>query len=182
MARRSWAPRAVRAEVTGTPDAARVACHDRRVTGAVHLTDAPWEFVDVAGEPLGDVPERSRPALTFESDGQVYGTGGVNRLRSTYRLEGDVLRFGTVVSTRMAGTPEHVQREEAVLALLAGDVRVRAEHASGQQASGTAPGRTVDGVVLVLTDAGGRESRLVPVRRLPQTPHAPAEPEPGAAG
>lgn len=160
------------------------------MTGAVHLTATPWQFVDVAGEPLGDVPERSRPALTFESDGQVYGTGGVNRLRSTYRLEDGVLRFGTVVSTRMAGTPEHTQREEVVLALLAGDVRVRAEHAaaagSGQGAAqpgarpedGLAPG--VEGVVLVLSDAQGRESRLVPVSRVPDAPHAPAEPEPGA--
>ncbi|MBB2922849.1 META domain-containing protein [Cellulomonas cellasea] len=164
------------------------------MTGAVHLTAAPWQFVDVAGEPLGDVPERSRPALTFESDGQVYGTGGVNRLRSTYRLEDGVLRFGTVVSTRMAGTPEHTQREEAVLALLAGDVRVRAEHASPVGASATAPDDAqpgtgsddgapparLDGVVLVLSDAQGRESRLVPVARVPDAPHAPAEPEPGA--
>ncbi|MGW6129129.1 META domain-containing protein [Cellulomonas sp. NPDC055163] len=162
------------------------------MTGAVHLTAAPWQFVDVAGEPLGDVPERSRPALTFESDGQVYGTGGVNRLRSTYRLEDGVLRFGTVVSTRMAGTPEHTQREEAVLALLAGDVRVRAEHATAGAAhvrpgdartgdradGGAAPG--IEGVVLVLSDAQGRESRLVPVARVPDAPHAPAEPEPGA--
>lgn len=162
----------------------------------MHLTAAPWQFVDVAGEPLGDVPERSRPALTFESDGQVFGTGGVNRLRSTYRLEGDVLRFGTVVSTRMAGTPEHTQREEAVLALLAGDVQVRAEHAAAVPSAagdphpgatrpgepggdGAAPAR-LDGVVLVLSDAQGRESRLVPVTRVPDAPHAPAEPEPGA--
>ncbi|WP_258726360.1 META domain-containing protein [Cellulomonas sp. NS3] len=157
------------------------------MTGAVHLTAAPWQFVDVAGEPLGDVPERSRPALTFESDGQVYGTGGVNRLRSTYRLEDGVLRFGTVVSTRMAGTPEHTQREEAVLALLAGDVRVRAEHAAAGVGAGAADAHQgeraddgVEGVVLVLSDAQGRESRLVPVTRVPDAPHAPAEPEPGA--
>ncbi|WP_170223998.1 META domain-containing protein [Cellulomonas cellasea] len=156
------------------------------MTGAVHLTAAPWQFVDVAGEPLGAVPERSRPALTFESDGQVYGTGGVNRLRSTYRLEDGVLRFGTVVSTRMAGTPEHTQREEAVLALLAGDVRVRAEHAAaggaGPAAAHDGVGNTaaVEGVVLVLSDPQGRESRLVPVTRVPDAPHAPAEPEPGA--
>lgn len=157
------------------------------MTGAVHLTAAPWQFVDVAGEPLGDVPERSRPALTFESDGQVYGTGGVNRLRSTYRLEDGVLRFGTVVSTRMAGTPEHTQREEAVLALLAGDVRVRAEHAAAGAGTGptaahdgTGDTAAVEGVVLVLSDPQGRESRLVPVTRVPDAPHAPAEPEPGA--
>lgn len=122
-----------------------------------------WRFTEVAGVPLDDGPERAHPALTFSGDGQVYGTGGVNRLRGTWSFEADAdgdhpgepgaepgtttgtLTFGPVVTTLMAGTPEHMARERAVLDLLARPVRVA----------------VVDGA-LVLTDGEGRVSRLLP--------------------
>ncbi len=50
-----------------------------------------------------------------------------------------------MVTTLMAGTPEHMARERAVLDLLAHPVRA-----------------TVDGGALVLTDGEGRVSRLLP--------------------
>jgi heat shock protein HslJ len=97
-----------------------------------------WEFTTVAGEPVTDVPDRARPSLTFDGDGQVYGTGGINRLRGTWQEDGGTLTFGPVVTTLMAGTPEHMARERAVLDLLGGPE-------------------------LVLTGADGRESRLIAV-------------------
>src|SRR6478609_41022 len=48
-----------------------------------------WRFTEVAGVPLDDGPERAHPALTFSGDGQVYGTGGVNRLRGTWSFAPD---------------------------------------------------------------------------------------------
>ena len=118
-----------------------------------------WRFTEVAGAPLDDGPERAHPALTFSGDGQVYGTGGVNRLRGTWSFAADggdgdtdapasttgTLTFGPVVTTLMAGTPEHMARERAVLDLLAHPVRAA----------------VVDGA-LVLTDGEGRVSRLLP--------------------
>lgn len=129
-----------------------------------------WRFTEVAGVPLDDGPERAHPALTFSGDGQVYGTGGVNRLRGTWSFAADgdggtappapgtgdapapgtgtttgTLTFGPVVTTLMAGTPEHMARERAVLDLLAHPVRV-----------------AVAGGALVLTDGEGRVSRLLP--------------------
>ncbi|TKR26878.1 META domain-containing protein [Cellulomonas hominis] len=106
-----------------------------------------WRFTEVAGVPLDDGPERAHPALTFSGDGQVYGTGGVNRLRGTWSSDPDAgtLAFGPVVTTLMAGTPEHMARERAVLDLLAHPVRAA----------------VVDGA-LVLTDDEGRVSRLLP--------------------
>lgn len=117
-----------------------------------------WRFTEVAGVPLEDGPERAHPALTFSGDGQVYGTGGVNRLRGTWSFAADddgdapapgttagTLTFGPVVTTLMAGTPEHMARERAVLDLLAHPVRVA----------------VADGA-LVLTDGEGRVSRLLP--------------------
>jgi heat shock protein HslJ len=100
--------------------------------------------------PVGPAPDRARPELTFEDDGQVFGTGGVNRFRSTYVLDGDRLTFGPLATTQMAGIPDHVEREHAVLELLAG-----------------APTLRVDGDVLVLVDAAGHASRLTRVRADP---------------
>jgi heat shock protein HslJ len=104
-----------------------------------------WRFVQVAGTELGDGAERAHPELTFSGDGQVYGTGGVNRLRGTWSYDDGRLTFGPVVTTLMAGTPEHTARERAVLDLLTGPVRVA----------------LVDGA-LELTDGEGRVSRLLP--------------------
>jgi heat shock protein HslJ len=110
------------------------------------LAGSTWRFDDVAGVPVGPVPDRARPELTFEDDGQVFGTGGVNRLRGTYALDGDRLTFGPLVTTRSAGIPDHETRERAVLALLAGPSTVR-----------------VDGDVLLLVDPAGRPSHLARV-------------------
>ncbi|WP_158372151.1 META domain-containing protein [Cellulosimicrobium cellulans] len=131
-----------------------------------------WRFTEVAGVPLDDGPERAHPSLTFSGDGQVYGTGGVNRLRGTWSFapdgDGDgadpgepepddpapgtrtgtgtgTLTFGPMVTTLMAGTPEHMARERAVLDLLAHPVRAA----------------VADGA-LVLVDGEGRVSRLLP--------------------
>ncbi len=104
-----------------------------------------WRFTEVAGAAVGDGPERAHPALTFSGDGQVYGTGGVNRLRGTWSYEHGALTFGPVVTTLMAGTPEHMERERAVLDLLTGPLAVE----------------VADGALL-LTDGSGRVSRLLP--------------------
>jgi heat shock protein HslJ len=104
-----------------------------------------WRFVQVAGVELVDGPERAHPELTFSGDGQVYGTGGVNRLRGTWAYAGGTLTFGPVVTTLMAGTPEHMARERAVLDLLGGPLTVE----------------VADGALL-LTDGEGRVSRLLP--------------------
>ena len=111
------------------------------------LAGSTWRFEDVDGVPVGPVPERARPQLTFEDDGQVFGTGGINRFRGTYTVAGDRLTFGPLATTQMAGIPEHVAREGAILELLSG-----------------APTVQVDGDALVLVDAAGRSSRLTRVR------------------
>jgi heat shock protein HslJ len=111
------------------------------------LAGSTWRFDDVDGVPVAPAPDRARPELTFEDDGQVFGTGGVNRFRGTYTLDGDRLTFGPRATTQLAGIPDHEARERAVLELLGGAPTVR-----------------VDGDVLVLVDAAGRASRLTRVR------------------
>jgi heat shock protein HslJ len=119
------------------------------------LAGSTWRFDDVAGVPVGAVPARARPELTFEDDGQVFGTGGVNRLRGTYTLDGDRLDFGPWVTTRVAGIPDHEARELAVLDLLGGPSTVR-----------------LDGDTLVLVDAAGRASHLTRVDAVAAPPAA----------
>ncbi|GEA83559.1 MAG: META domain-containing protein [Cellulomonas sp.] len=65
-------------------------------------------------------------SLTFDGDGQVFGTGGVNRLRGTWSVDGDELRFGPMASTLMAGPPAAMRQEAELLRLLAEPLELRA--------------------------------------------------------
>ena len=57
-------------------------------------------------------------SLRLES-GRVSGSGGINRLTGEYQLDGSSLTFGTVATTRMAGSPEQMKAEQRFLADLA---------------------------------------------------------------
>lgn len=100
-----------------------------------------WMVTDLSGEAVGDRP----PTLHFEEDGQVYGTGGVNRVRGTWTLTEGRLTFGPMVATLMAGPPERMAVERAVLGLLSGPLTV-----------------TVAEDELLLSAEDGRTARLVP--------------------
>lgn len=100
-----------------------------------------WMVTDLSGDPVGDRP----PTLHFEQDGQVYGTGGVNRVRGTWALEQGRLTFGPMVATLMAGPPERMATERAMLGLLTGPLTV-----------------TVADEELLLSAQDGRTARLVP--------------------
>ncbi len=111
----------------------------------VELTGRTWALVRLGDDVVpSDLPARSRPQLTFDGDGQVYGTGGVNRLRGTYTLDGAALRFGPLATTMMAGVAEHMAREAAFLAFLDGEL-------TAQEAT---PG------AVLLTDAAGTVAEL----------------------
>ncbi len=81
----------------------------------------------------------TEPDLVFGADGRVSGNATVNRLMGQYALEGDVLRFGALASTMMAGPPENMEQEQRVLAALAHPLRVEA---------------AADGDVLLVSEAG----------------------------
>lgn len=72
-----------------------------------------WRVVGV-----GDLDVTGGACLTFGDDGQVSGSGGVNRLTGAYSVDGPVLTFGPLATTRMAGPPELMAEEQAVLAAL----------------------------------------------------------------
>ncbi|AEI11569.1 META domain-containing protein [Cellulomonas gilvus] len=107
-----------------------------------------------------DTPdEHARTAeLAFDGDGQVYGSGGVNRLRGTWALAGDTLTFGPLVSTLVAGTPEAMRRESELLRLLAGPLMLRTPDGervvAGDPARDHEPDRRAAALELVAADGG----------------------------
>lgn len=92
-------------------------------TDPVTLVGSTFDIVEVHGVP---VLESSAPDLTFGADGRVSGRATVNRLMGQYALEGDVLRFGALATTMMAGPPEHMDQEQRVLTALGQPLRVEA--------------------------------------------------------
>lgn len=87
------------------------------------LTDTHWKLVEVRGQPIGVAEEFDEPSLVLSAqDSRLAGSGGVNRLIGGYTLAGDSLAFTQVGTTMMAGPPEAMRQEQAILAALA-DVR-----------------------------------------------------------
>jgi heat shock protein HslJ len=101
-----------------------------------------WRFTALEGAEL-DGAERATPFLTFDGDGQVFGLAGVNRVRGTWRLDGETLTFGPVVSTLMAGPPDAMTREHQVLRLLGEPVQVSAPDDDTLELSGVLQARLV---------------------------------------
>jgi heat shock protein HslJ len=95
-------------EHTGGGDAARPAAEQL-------LGEWRAERIGDAG-PLADPV----PTVTFTDDGHVYGTGGVNRFRGPYRLEGGTVEFGPAQSTLMAGPRPAMEQEGRLVATLSG--------------------------------------------------------------
>lgn len=125
-------------EHTGGGDAARPAAE--QLVGQ-------WlaERIGDAGT-LADRP----PTVTFTDDGHVHGTGGVNRFRGPYRLDGATVEFGPVQSTLMAGPPAAMEQEGRLVAALSG------RRAFAVDAHALVIGEGADRVVLRRTEGGGR--------------------------
>lgn len=88
------------------------------VTPDVSLTETYWKIIDVAGA-AGVVADPGRePSIVLHQDGRFSGSGGVNRIMGDYRVEGATLSFSDAASTMMAGPPEAMAQEQAILAAL----------------------------------------------------------------
>ena len=81
-----------------------------------------WVVTALDGTPPDGA--QGAPWLVLEGDGVVYGYAGVNRVRGTWHLDREVLGFGPVVATRMAGPEASSVTERAVLGFLAAGGRV----------------------------------------------------------
>jgi heat shock protein HslJ len=84
------------------------------------LVGPEWKVTSIGGEVLlldEDAGERT-PFLTFDAEGKVAGSSGVNRVMGGYELDGDELRLPALASTRMAGPPAAMAVESRFLAAL----------------------------------------------------------------
>ncbi len=73
-----------------------------------------WSLCDLGGAP---VPPPA-PTLSFDEADRVHGNAGVNRFGGTISIEGASIRFGPLMSTRMAGPPERMELEQRYLKAL----------------------------------------------------------------
>ena len=85
----------------------------------VSLTNTYWKILEVAGQPVAGSQQLREPQLVLNGqDGRFAGSGGVNRLMGGYSVDGTGLTFSQVASTMMAGPPEAMQQEQAIVAAL----------------------------------------------------------------
>jgi heat shock protein HslJ len=76
------------------------------------LIGGEWVCVTIGGKAAGG--ERA-PTLTFGDEGRVTGFSGVNRFSTDYTSATGVVRFGQLVSTKMASDPAHMALERSFL-------------------------------------------------------------------
>ena len=74
-----------------------------------------WRIEQARSEPLLD---KRHARLDFGTDGRLTGHTSCNRLSAPYTLEGDQLKVGAVVTTRMACAPLQLEQEDRVLTAL----------------------------------------------------------------
>jgi heat shock protein HslJ len=79
------------------------------------LLGAEWVCVTIAGKAAGG---GRAPTLTFGDDGRVTGFSGANRFSTDYTSARGVVRFGQMVSTKMAGDPDRMALERSFLEAL----------------------------------------------------------------
>ena len=60
----------------------------------------------------------TEPYLEFDADGRVTGSAGVNRVNGPARVDGDRVHLGPLMTTRMAGSPDAMDDEAALLSAL----------------------------------------------------------------
>jgi heat shock protein HslJ len=85
------------------------------------LVGRTFRVVEIGGEPTLDVPTAE---LTFGDDGRLTGRATINRVFGPYDMRGDMVSFGPLGSTMMAGLPAAMEQEQQVLRSLQGDVAV----------------------------------------------------------
>ncbi len=89
-------------------------------THAPTLTGTRWRALSIGDRPAQHPGEgREDVHLQFDPDAmRVYGSGGVNRFHGSFKVDGDRLSFSQMALTRMAGPPELMRQEDALMAAL----------------------------------------------------------------
>ncbi len=56
--------------------------------------------------------------LSFDTDGKFYGRGACNNINGTYSVEGNIITFGPIASTKMMCQEEEMEREALLIKTL----------------------------------------------------------------
>jgi len=85
----------------------------------VTLEGVEWTLTELQGKPVIVPANGLAPSLSLNADKkQVKGFAGINHFFGGYKLEGAKLSFGMLGTTRMAGPPEAMEAESALLKML----------------------------------------------------------------
>jgi len=107
------APRAA-----GGPDSTRQSPLD----AGARLEGPTWRLAEVGGRPVPASEAGSRPHIRLTADGRkLQGSAGCNRMMGTYELNGTSLKFGPIMTTKMACPA--METEQAFLNALDSTVR-----------------------------------------------------------
>ena len=74
-----------------------------------------WRVDQARVEPIMD---RSKARLDFGHDGMLTGNTSCNTLRATYKLDGDKIKIGPIVTTRAACSKLSMEQEDRILSAL----------------------------------------------------------------
>ena len=86
---------------------------------SVTLAYTEWALVELEGEPVEIGEHETAPTLILDlEEARVSGSGGVNRLAGPFALAEDELRFGPLMTTRMAGPEDAMRREQTFFGAL----------------------------------------------------------------
>lgn len=91
-----------------TADTARGASASSREPTAGALTGTAWRLAELSGAAVVD---KVQATLEFARGGKAAGSGSCNRFSGSVDVAGDSIRFGPLVTTRMA-CPDAVMRQE----------------------------------------------------------------------
>jgi heat shock protein HslJ len=109
---------------------------------ATPLLDTTWHLAEVGGRPVPATDDSRRPSMRLVADGRkVQGNAGCNRMMGSYELNGAALKFGPLMSTKMACPA--LDTEQAFLSALGSTTRYQ-----------------IDGSNLTLYGADGPLARL----------------------
>jgi len=85
---------------------------------SVPLHGTYWKLVRLGNTPVTATTKQREAHLVFASEkGRVTGSGGCNRVISSFKLDGDLLHFGRMASTQMS-CPAGMDQERHVLKAL----------------------------------------------------------------
>jgi heat shock protein HslJ len=74
-----------------------------------------WRVDQARVEPIMD---RSKARLDFGRDGMLTGNTSCNTLRAPYKLDGDKIKIGPIVTTRAACSKLSLEQEDRILSAL----------------------------------------------------------------